>query len=211
MLLIFERELKMKQFIILFHPLTTNVEVQMDFKSEKPVTECIELIKLKDYKIYQYIQNDYIYNMSIEELESKNIGFKKLYREKKTWFGLSKRSVMDLLIEPGNGFYYPYSYGNYFYLLTKRKIEQSDFEMWLNEEFPNRFNDLDATYSGYNSKFLNLMDNDDYLIVTSHDYKNHLGVTGNSEIIKQIISKFETLKFDEYEIEKHERRSRDMT
>ena len=92
----------MKQFILLFHPLRKNEEVRIDFKSEKPASDFIELTKLNGYKVLQYIQSDFTYNMPITELESKNIGFKKLYREKKTWLGLSKKTVTDLLIEVQN-------------------------------------------------------------------------------------------------------------
>jgi len=36
----------MKQFILLFHPLSTSEEVRIDFKSEKPASDFIELTKL---------------------------------------------------------------------------------------------------------------------------------------------------------------------
>lgn len=197
----------MKQFILLFHPLSTSEEVRIDFKSEKPASEFIGLAKLDGYKVYQYIQSDYTYNMPIEELELKNVGYKKLYREKKTWFGLSKKKVTDLLIEPKNGFYYPYGYGHYLYLFTKREIDKSDFEKWLNKEFPNRFADIDETFAGFNSEFLNLMDEDDYLIATNHDYQKQFGMTGKKEIVEQVISIFNDQSLEEYETEKYVRES----
>ncbi|WP_375563146.1 hypothetical protein ACE193_11625 [Bernardetia sp. OM2101] len=192
----------MKQFILLFHPLSTSEEVRIDFKSSKPASDFIDLTKLDGYKVYQYIQSDYTYNMLIEELASKNIGFKKLYREKKTWFGLSKKIITDLLIEPKNGFYYPYSYGNYLYVFTKHEIDQSEFEKWLNKEFPNRFADIDEVFVGSNSKLLNLINEDDYLIITNHDCQEQFALTGKTEIIKQIIAKFNDLNLEEYGIEK---------
>ena len=196
----------MKQFILLFHPLSTSEEVRIDFKSEKPATEFIELTKLDGYKMYQYIQSEHTYNMPIEELELENIGFKKLYREKKTWFGFSKKTVTDLLIEPKNGFYYPYGYGNYLYIFTKQEIDQTEFEKWLNKEFPSRFGDIDETFAGFNSEFLNLMNEDDYLIATNHDYQEQFGVCGKTNIIEQIVSKFSELNLNEYETEKYVRK-----
>ena len=74
----------MKRFILLFHPLSTSEEVRIDFYSEKPATEFIELTKLEGYRMYQYIQSDYSYNMTIKEIELRNIRFKKLSRQKKT-------------------------------------------------------------------------------------------------------------------------------
>ncbi len=199
---------KMKQFILLFHPLSTSEEIRIDFKSEKPASDFIELTKLDEYKVYQYILSDYTHNMPIAELESENIGFKKLHREKKTLFGLSKKTVVDLFIEQQNGFYYPYNYGNYLYLITKRKINQSEFEKWLKKEFPNRFADIDETFAGFNSEFLNLINEDDYVIATNHDYQEQFGLTGKAEIIEQIISKFNDLNLEEYETEKYIRESK---
>ena len=202
----FDKPIKMKQFILLFHPLSTTEEVRIDFKSEKPASDFIELTKLDGYNVYQYIQSDYSYNMPIEELELENIGFKKLYREKKTWFGLSKKTVTDLLIEPKTGFYYPYGYGNYLYIFTKKEIKQSEFEKWLNKEFPSRFADIDETFAGFNSEFLNLMNEDDYLIATNHDYQEQFGVSGKADIIDKIISKFEKANLNEFELEKYVRK-----
>ncbi|WP_240642375.1 metallophosphoesterase family protein [Nonlabens xiamenensis] len=198
----YENKSKMKQFILLFQPFSKGGVVQIDFKSEKPASDFIEFTKLDGYNVYQYIQSDFTYNMSIAELESENIGFKKLYREKKTWFGLSKKTVIDLLIEQQNGFYYPYGFGNYLYLFSKQKINQSEFEKWLNKEFPSRFGDIDGTFAGFNSELSNLMNEDDYLIATNHDYQEHFGLTGKAEIIEQIILKFNDLNLAEYETEK---------
>jgi len=143
--------------------------------------------------------------MPIAELESENIGFKKLNREKKTWFGLSKKTVTDLLIEQQNGFYYPYGYGNYLYLFSKQKIKLTDFENWLNKEFPSRFVDINETFAGFNSEFLNLMNEDDFVIATNHDYQEQFGLTGKAKIIEQILSKFNDLNLAEYETEKYVR------
>ncbi|PHR87938.1 MAG: hypothetical protein COA80_18470 [Leeuwenhoekiella sp.] len=198
----------MKQFTLLFHPLSTSEEVRIDFKSEKPASHLIEQTKLTGYNVYQYIQSDFTYNMPIAALEFENIGFKKLYREKKTWFGLSKKTVTDLLIEQQNGFYYPYGYGNYLYLFTKQEIDISKFETWLNKEFPSRFGDIDETFAGFNSEYLNLINEDDYIIATNHDYQEQFGLTGKKEIIEQIISKLNEMALQEYEIENYERENK---
>ncbi|MEE9363409.1 MAG: hypothetical protein V3U92_12500 [Cellulophaga sp.] len=74
----------MTQYILQFQNLGSKIVTRMDFNSEKPATEFIELSKLDGYKMYQYIQSDFTYIMPIEELEQEKIHFEKLYRKKKT-------------------------------------------------------------------------------------------------------------------------------
>ena len=172
----------------------------MDFNSEKPATEFIELTKLDGYKMYQYIQSGNNYVMTAEELETKNIKFEKLFREVKTWFGLSKKNVTDFLIMPNRDFYYPHQFGSYLYIFTKENRTKTDFENWLNKEFPSRFGHIDETFSGLQ----NLMDKDDYLIATNHDLQHQFGVIGKKSIVDQIISKFKNANLSEFELEDYE-------
>ena len=169
----------------------------MDFKSENPATEYIGLTKLDDYKMYQYIQGGNNYVMTAKELETKNIRFDKLFREEKKWFGLSKKKVIDFLILPNKNFYYPHEFGSYLYIFTKEDRTKTDFENWLNEEFPSRFGDIDETFSRFN----NLMNENDYLIATNHDLQNQFGVIGKKSIVDQIISKFKDANLNGLELE----------
>ncbi|MCB5984291.1 hypothetical protein LIT13_11840 [Flavobacterium psychrophilum] len=188
----------MKRFVILLNPLTTGSELRIDFQSESIATDFYDLSKLDEYKIYQYIQSDYTYIMPIEELEQKNISFIKLEREEKTWFGLFKKKVTDILIEPTEEFYYPYSY--YLYIFTKHKINKTEFEDWLNKKYLTK--GIDESFTEIKSEFEDLMKKDDYLLVTNHDLQQHFGICGNENIINQITSKFNKLNLNEFEIRK---------
>ncbi|EKT3965478.1 hypothetical protein SL053_000231 [Flavobacterium psychrophilum] len=190
----------MKRFVILLNPLTSGSELRIDFQSESIATDFYDLSKLDEYKIYQYIQSDYTYIMPIEELEQKNISFIKLEREEKTWFGLFKKKVTDILIEPTEEFYYPYSYGYYLYIFTKHKINKTEFEDWLNKKYLTK--GIDESFTEIKSEFEDLMKKDDYLLVTNHDLQQHFGICGNENIINQITSKFNKLNLNEFEIRK---------
>lgn len=194
------KKTKMTQFILQIQSLGSKIITRIDFKSEKPATEFIELTKLDGYGMYQYIQSGNTYVMTEEKLEYENIQFEKLYREKKTWFGLSKKTVTDLLILPNQEFYYPYEFGSYLYLFTKQKSTKIEIENWLNKEFPKRFGHIDETFSG----FKNLMNEDDYLIATNHDLQNQFGVIGNKNIVDQIITKFKNAELNEFELENYQ-------
>ncbi|WP_396632136.1 hypothetical protein [Maribacter sp. R86514] len=190
----------MTNYIILFKSLGSKLNTRMDFNSEKPATEFIELTKLNGYKMYQYIQSGNNYVMTAEELEIKNIKFEKLLREVKTWFGLSKKTVTDFLIMPDKSFYYPYEFGSYLYIFTKKNRTKADFEKWLDKEFASRFGHIDETFAG----FENLMNDEDYLIATNHDLQHQFGVVGNKNIIDEIIAKFKNENLREFELEDYE-------
>ena len=194
----------MTQFILSFHTLGSKIVTRMDFNSNKPATEYIELTKLDGYEMYQYIQSGNTYVMTEEKLVKANIQFEKLYRAKKTWFGLSEKTVTDLLILPNQEFYYPHEFGGYLYLFTKQKSTKADIENWLNKVFPSRFGNIDETFTG----FENLMDEEDYLIATNHDLQHQFGVIGKKSKIEQIISKFKSAGLNEFELEKYEDRFR---
>lgn len=187
----------MTQFIILFHELGSKISTRMDFKSNKPAKEYIELAKLEGYEMYQYIQSGNTYVMTEEKLEKENIQFERLYRVEKTWFGLSKKIVTDFLIMPNQEFYYPYEFGSYLYLFTKRKRSKTDIENWLNKEFPDRFGHIDETFIG----FENLINEQDYLIATNYDLQNQFGVIGEKGIVNSIIAEFEKRNLIEFELE----------
>lgn len=191
--------MKPKRYIILFHPIGKEESVRIDFESDKTETEFYEKLKIEDYEIYQFIQEEFKYNMEESELEEEKIEFLSLKREKKTWFGFSKKVVSDLLILPKKEFYYPYQYGHYFYLFTKRKINKNNFENWLNLYFPERFSDFDETYAGLNKDQLELMDEDDYLVITNYDYQKEFGLIGNSKIIENLTEKLRKLNLKSFE------------
>lgn len=179
--------MKLKKINILLHPIEKKETIRIDFKTELIETDIYEKLKLLGYEIYQYIQDDFKYNMEPPELDAKNIKYYKLYREKKSWFGLSKKNVIDLLIKPENGFYYPYQYGNYFYLFTKHKVSPSEFEKWINDLFPNKFADFDETFSTGFKKGFKLLNIDDYILITNHDYQRDFGILANEFIIDKLL------------------------
>ena len=188
----------MKRFVILLNQLSKKSELRIDFLSERVATDFYDLSKLDGYNIYQYIQSDYTYVMSVEELKQKKISYLELNREVKTWFGLFQKKVTDLLIEPSEGFYYPHDYGYYLYIFTKHKIEKNEFEDWLNKKYLTK--DINESLTEIKSEYIDLINIDDYLLVTNHDLQQHFGICGNENIIKQIISKFNKLNLTEFEI-----------
>jgi len=176
-----------KKICALLHPIENSETIRIDFQTELSETDIYEKLKLSDYGIYQFIENDFLYNMEQPELDAENIEYYKLKREKKTWFGLSKKLVTDLLIKPKNGFYYPYEYGHYFYLFTKHKINPTEFEKWINNAFPNRFADFDETYAiGFDNNF-ELLNADDYILITNHDYQRDFGISANEVISNKLL------------------------
>lgn len=195
----YEKNPRIIQYILEFHNLGLNQKIRMDFSSEHKPTEFFELAKLNGYQIYQYIQGENTYAMSIYNLNIQNIEFEELYRTKKnTLFGSHKDTITDLLILPKNDFFYPYEFGSYLYLFTKKQVNKADFENWLNKEFPSRFGDIDESFDG----FENLMNEDDYVLVTNYDLQHQFGVIGNENTINLIISKFEKAGLDEFELDK---------
>lgn len=191
--------MKFKRYIILFHPIGKEKSVRIDFESDKPATDFYEKLKIEGYKMYQFIQADFKYNMKESELEEKEIEYLPLEREKKVWFGFSKKMVSDLFISPKKGFFYPYQFGHYFYLFTKKKINKNDFENWLNLYFPKRFADFDKTYAGLKKEQLELMNEDDYFIITSHDSQKEFGLIGKNGLIEKLIEKLRHLNLKSFE------------
>jgi hypothetical protein len=179
-------------FNILFHSIKTEESVQVIFLSPELETNIYETLQLNDYKIYQFIDYEFKYNMNESELNEKDIDFVSLEREKKIWFGLYRKKVADLLILPNDGFFYPYQFGHYLYLFTQRAVEKAEFEDWINSEFLNRFVDFDDTYAGLNKQDIQLMNENDYLIITNYDYQKEFGVIANNKVIEQLISKLKS-------------------
>lgn len=177
----------MKHFIALFHRLSSNESTRIDFDSDMDETAVYEILKLEEYKLYQFIEHDFLYNMEIPELDKEGIQYDKLEREKKTWFGLWRTKVNDILIHKNQDFYYPYQYGHYFYLFTKHDLKKGQFEKWLNENFPNRFADFDELVGYGKTNNLNLLNPDDYVLITNHDYQKEFGIAGNIEVIERLI------------------------
>ena len=188
----------------LLHPIEKNETIRIDFQTELIETDIYEKLKLPEYSVYQFIEDEFMYNMKQSELDAENIEYYEFKREKKSWFGISKKTISDILIKPKSGFYYPYQYGNYFYLFTKHKINPTEFEKWICNSFPNRFADFDETFAfGFNNSF-ELLNKDDYILITNHDYQRDFGITANEQIIDKI---FEILKEENnYKEEKFKRR-----
>ena len=192
----------MKEFILLFHPLGSNETIQVSFRSKEPAVDFIELSKLEGYNMYQYILGDFTYNMPVEDLMKDEIRFTRILREQRSWWGLYKRKVTDILIEPRIGFYYPYEFGNYLYWFTKQEaVIESELLDWLNKQFPDRSTNIDDTFAGFNSHRLQMLHEDDYLIATDHDHQQQFGVAGRNEIINAILSRFKSSDLTEFEME----------
>lgn len=191
--------MKQKEYIALLHPIGQINSFRIDFESEIEPKEIYQKLILEGYRIYQFIQEEFKYIMEENELAESGIEFHSLEREKKTWFGLSKNKVSDLLIFPKNGFFYPYQYGHYFYVFTKHKLEGKEFEKWLNDKFPKRFSDFDETYAGFNKDQVELMNRDDFLLITNHDYQKEFGLIGESEVIEKLLMKFRQMNLESYE------------
>ena len=179
----------MKHFIALFHRLSFNESTRIDFESELDETAVYEILKLEDYKLYQFIEHDFLYNMEIPELDEEGIEYDKLGREKKTWFGLGRTTIHDILIHPNKDFFYPYQYGHYFYLFTKSNITGDQFKEWLEVNFPKRFADFDELVGYGKTNELKLMHPDDYVLITNHDYRKEFGVAAESKTIDKLIER----------------------
>ncbi|MFK7833218.1 MAG: hypothetical protein AB8B52_08075 [Winogradskyella sp.] len=177
----------MRNIIALLHPIEKKETIRLDFQTELLETDIYEKLKLPEYGIYQFIENDFLYNMEQSELDAERIKYYELKREKKTWFGLSKKTVTDLLIQPKNKFYYPYQYGHYFYLYTKHKVNPAEFQEWINIMFPNKFTDFDDTlFMGTNENF-EFLNKDDYFLITHHDYQRDFGISANEIITNELL------------------------
>ena len=186
-----------KHFIAIFHGLFCKESTRIDFDSELDETAVYEKLKLEEYKIYQFIHHDFLFNMDIPELDIKDIDYDKLARKKRIWFGLGQKTVYDILIRPREGFYYPHQYGHYFYLFSKHRIDAGKFEDWLNANFPDRFGDYeDFLVNGISNDF-NLLNPEDYLLITNHDFQKQFGVAGKKEIVERLIERLtNTFKTD---------------
>lgn len=177
----------MRNIIALLHPIEKKETIRIDFQTELLETDIYEKLKLPEYGIYQFIENDFLYNMEQSELDAEQIKYYELKREKKTWFGLSKKTVTDLLIQPKNKFYYPYQYGHYFYLFTKHKVNPTEFQEWINIMFPSKFADFDDTlFMGTNENF-EFLNKDDYFLITHHDYQRDFGISANEIITNELL------------------------
>jgi hypothetical protein len=175
-----------KNFIVLVHQLGVGKSLRIDFESNIDEAELFKLIQLDEYKLYQFIDHNFLYNMGLDELDLEGIKYDKLFRTKKGWFGLTQKTVSDILIHPNKKFLYPYQYGNYFYYFTKRKIEAKQFEHWINVNFPNRFGDFDELL-GYGYNDISLLNPEDYLVITNHDYQQEIGVSALPKITDKLI------------------------
>lgn len=189
----------MNRFVILLHPIKNEESVRIDFESDMLETEIYEELKIEGYQIYQFIQEDFKYNMEEYELVDKEIQFFSLKREKITWFGFSRKMMTDLLIPPQKTFFYPYQYGHYFYLFTKNNIEKNDFENWLDLHFPDRFLDFDDAYAGLRKDQIELINEDDYLLITNHSYQKEFGLIGNDRILEKLTEKLLELNIESFE------------
>ena len=177
----------MRNIIALLHPIEKKETIRIDFQTELLETDIYEKLKLPEYGIYQFIENDFLYNMEQSELDAEQIKYYELKREKKTWFGLSKKTVTDLLIQTKNKFYYPYQYGHYFYLFTKHKVNPAEFQEWINIMFPSKFADFDDTlFMGTNENF-EFLNKDDYFLITHHDYQRDFGISANEIITNELL------------------------
>ncbi|MER2996652.1 hypothetical protein [Pontibacter populi] len=195
--------MKKKHYIALFHPVGEEVKTRIDFDSEIEETLVYELLKLDGYSIYQFILPDYQYVMSFDELSELGVKFKLFKKERKTWFGLSKKIEQELLIYPKDGFFYPYQYGSYFYLFSREEIKESDFIRWIEEQFPKRWVDFDDTLAGLNSKTIKLLHQSDYILVTNHDYQKEFGVVGSKEVCATLTAKLRQGAFESFETEEY--------
>lgn len=160
-------------------------------------------MKLEGYEIYQFIQDDYRYIMETEELDFNQVTYSFCKREMKTWFGLGKKTVNDLLIFPKKGFYYPYQFGNYFYLFTRRPLNETKFKKWLNEQFIDQIANFDDTFAGMNTQTIQLMNDDDYLLVTNHDHQEQFGITGTFKVTELLRDKLKRMGQGEFEEEEY--------
>ncbi|MFC6858977.1 hypothetical protein [Zunongwangia atlantica] len=189
----------MTEFIVLFQKLGIAGCAQLEFESDLPAENFIQLIMLDGYYMYQYIQAGNIYVMLISKLKENQINFEQLYRIRieKTWFGFATRTVRDLLIMPNQNFYYPHEFGSYLYIFTKQLRSKAEIEIWLDNEFSNRYADINEEFTG----FKNLMNPEDYLIATNHDLQHQFGVIGGDDKIAKIITKFKNTSLKGFDLE----------
>jgi hypothetical protein len=189
---------------ILLHPIDKKETVKIDFQTESQETDVYEKLKLPTYGIYQFIDSDFLFNMDKSELDAQKIQYFELKRKKRTWLRLAKKTEKDLLIVPKNGFFFPYQYGYYFYLFTKEEIKPVDFEKWISKFFPNRFADFDESFAIGFDNDIKLLNEDDYILITNHDYQKDFGICGNEQIINKLEKKI--FEFDNVDIERFERK-----
>ena len=188
-----------KLHIALLHIIGQQDKYKLDFEIEISTTEIFEKLKLDDYKIYQLILNDNQYIMTHSELLGQGIKFDKLERIKKTWFGLGTKTVSDLLVYPQTKFYYPYEFGNYTYIYSKNDYSKEQINDWLLKQFPNISSDLDKTYAGFNTESIELLNPQDFLIITNHDYQTEFGVIGNKLTIDKILKILRQMDLNNYD------------
>jgi len=188
-----------KSHIALFHTLRHKEKSRVDYGTESLAEDIFEALRIDGYYIYQLILCDNTYVMPVESLIEMDVDFGKIRRTRKTWFGLSSKNTDDILVFPRTGFYYPYEWGTYTYIYTKNRYSTEQIDIWLKEQFPKHWVDLDCTHAGFNSETLKLIDSSDYLIVTNHDYQTEFGITGNKDTIGKLKSKFRGLDLDKYE------------
>ncbi|MCL6219571.1 hypothetical protein [Zunongwangia pacifica] len=187
----------MTEFIVLFQKLGIAGFAQLEFESDLPEENFIQLVMLDGYYMYQYIQAGNTYVMPISKLKENQINFEQLYRIEKTWFGFATRTVRDLLIMPNQNFYYPHEFGSYLYIFTKQLRSKAEIEIWLDNEFSNRYADINEEFTG----FKNLMNPEDYLIATNHDLQHQFGVIGEDDKIAKIITKFKNTSLKSFDLE----------
>ncbi|OKL41125.1 hypothetical protein [Pontibacter flavimaris] len=195
--------MKKKHNIAFFHPAGEEVKTRIDFDSEIEETLIYELLKLEGYLIYQFILPDYQYVMSFDELSEQGIRFKLFEKERRTWFGLSKKVEQELLIYPKDGFFYPYQYGTYFYLFSREEIKENEFLKWMDKQFPNRWTDFDETFAGLNSDTMKFLHEPDYILVTNYDYQKEFGIVASKEICAALIARLKQAAFQSFEAEEY--------
>ncbi len=184
--------------IVLIHVHGQQDKYRLDFKTEIPITDIYERLKPKGYKIFQLILDDNLYVMPQSELIKHEIEFDKLVRIKKTWFGFGRKTVTDILIYPQADFYYPYEFGTYTYLFSKQDYSKEQFSDWLSKQFPKGWSDLDDTYAGLNTETVEMLNAQDFLLITNHDYQTEFGIIGNKSIIENILNTFRKMDLTEY-------------
>lgn len=193
--------MKKLHYIALFHPINEELKARLDFNTELSPTSILNVLWIEGYKLYQFILNDSQYILPIEKLTEMNAKFATFEIEKSTWFGLCSETQHELLILPESGFYYPYSFGSYFYLFSKEDISGEEFINWLNIYFPNRFADFDE--SGSNSDTIKLLHDSDYFLITNYDVQNEFGITAQKETCEILIKKLEQVNLENFEIEEY--------
>lgn len=195
--------LSKQHYIILIHPIEDELKTRVDFDTELGEEALYDYLKLEGYKVYQFIRSDFHYLMSNDELKALNVKFATFDKKVKTWFGLDSKIEQDLLIYPKEGFYYPYQYGWYLYLYSKADIGSDEFINWLNEQMPYTNKDFDNSYAGLNYKTLKPLHDDDYILVTSHDYQRDFGITASKEITKKLVDRIKEADFEALDIEQY--------